>query len=248
MIRRRNSDEYIRSLERRVKSGLDPADVIALARVYERLGQGEEADADLARGVLRDAYWRDVRAIGAILVELGEETVNEVSRSSSARPHVRPFPSTQILERQGGWIAIPDAVAAAIASTRRLSTSGSIRDVLEFSFRGKPRNMSDISAAAEVAFLEDVLNETYRILSGGFPVPLGTRLRTIRVLSATTSEGHPDFEAPVGSLMTLISLVDFDGTFGCSFRTDDYWADWGDTIDYEYRSMDEFNEDFEVIR
>lgn len=249
---RRNSDEYVRSLERRVKSTLDPAAVVELARLYERLGlHAGETDLSLARGALRDAYWSDVGEIAAIVAEHGEDAVAALDRSISTRRHFRPYPPTQILPRQGGWIDLPGWLADAIEQTGRLARSGPIRDVLEFSYRGKPRDMADISAGAERAFLEDVVSEAVRILRGPLPYPLGTRLRAIRVLSATSGGESHDFEAPIGSTMTLVSLApyEYEGrvSFSCFFRTDDYWADWGDTIDYEYNSVQEFDEDFEVI-
>jgi len=244
---RRNSDEYLRSLERRVRSGHDPAAVVELARLYERLGQGSgETDLDLARGVLRDAYWRDVREVAALVAEHGEDMVATIEQSLLARRHHRPFPPTQILERQGGWIDLPEWLGDAIARTGRLARSGPIRDVIEFSFRGNWRDMVDVSATAERAFMVDMVSEVQRILEA-FPHPLGTRLRNIRVLSIGTEEERPNFEAPAGSLMTLVAFFPYEGSFTLFFRMDDYWADWGDTIDFEFNSVEDFESDFEVI-
>jgi hypothetical protein len=244
---RRNSDEYLRSLERRVRSGHDPAAVVELARLYERLGQGSgETDLDLARGVLRDAYWRDVREVGARVAEHGEDVVLDIDKSLLARRHVRPFPPTQILERQGGWIDLPEWLGETIAKSGRLARSGPIRDVIEFSFRGNWRDSADISATAERSFMNDVVSEARRILED-FPHPLGTRLRNIRILSIGTDEERPNFEAPTGSFMTLVAFFPHEGTFTLFFRMDDYWADWGDTIDFEFISVEDFESDFEVI-
>jgi len=246
-MRRRNSDEHLRALERRLGAGsATPSDVIELARIYERLGH--EPGTNLSRDLLRDAYWKDVQKVGSIVADMGQEAIEEVERSLRARRHLRPFPPTQILERQGGWIDIPEEIATAIVATRRLADSGSIRDVLQFSFRGQRRDMADLSAAAESAFVEDVVNEAGRILMD-FPHPLGTRLRSKRPIQITTDEDRPAFEAEPGSLMTLVAVFPHgEKTTDCRLRTDDYWADWGDTIDLQYSpGTYNFDDDFEAL-
>lgn len=244
MRRRRNSDEFVRELERRVLTG-DFSVVRELARAYDRAELGSDGGLSAARDVVRDAYWRDVREIAEALPD--RSAVLGLRDDLRDASHIRSHQTPQIRTRQGGWVNVQPRLAGAITATRRLGSSASIREVLAFCGAVIPRNLVDLSAKAERALLWDVLAEATRRLEE-FPYALGSRLKVKRELASSVGEGErPDQVVEPGTLGVLVSFSRYQGTYECNVRLDDYWADWGDEISFEYVDVSEFDLDYEVL-
>lgn len=204
---RRNTDEAIRALERRVAA--DPTDLTALKRLVsarDRAGGGDPAIE--ARAISRDLYWLDVRRIAeAAWYALRNPTVSIISAS---RPLIEATGRLRGPEEQGEVLAhshwrssrdADEAIMHDIANeARRLEEP--ILDVGNVVVRLPEHGM-------RVATIRQIRRDWFR-------VPVGA------TGTVTTSTAHG-----IGVRLD----VDLDGAAGDDFDNTVMWLD-GDVADF----------------